>query len=162
MPVDRDSFRAVLCRWASGITVVTTRQDDGIHGMTASSFCSLSLDPPLVLVSIDKRNRTHGQVAEQGLFGVNILAEGQERISDLCAGLHGEEGHCLAGVPWRTETTGAPLLEECAAWLDCRLWAGYDGGDHTIYVGLIEAAGAADRTPLIWFNRGYRQLAEPV
>jgi flavin reductase (DIM6/NTAB) family NADH-FMN oxidoreductase RutF len=159
MPIDKHEFREVLRHWASGITVVTTRHEGGIHGMTASSFCSLSIDPPLVLVSVNKRNRTHELIPRHGAFGVHFLAEGQESLSDRCAGFFGEEGNLLEGIPHRTEVTGAPILDHCLAWLDCRLWAAYDGGDHTIYLGLLEAAGASDRRPLVWFNRHYRCLA---
>lgn len=159
MPIDKHEFREVLRRWASGLTVVTTRREGGIHGMTASSFCSLSIDPPLVLVSVNKRNRTHELLAREGVFGVHFLAEGQETLSDLCAGFYGEKGNGLDGVPFRTEVTGAPILDGCLAWIDCRLWATYDGGDHTIYLGLIEAAGATDQRPLVWFSRDYRRLA---
>lgn len=161
MPVSPDTFKQVMSRWPSGVTVVTTRREDGIHGMTASAFSPLSLDPPLVLVCVDKRNRTHDQIPAHGHFGVHFLGEPHEEISDRCAGFHGETGNHLEEASHRSEVTGAPILDDCAAWLDCRLWATYDGGDHTIYVGQVEAAGAGETLPLLWFNRRYHRLLLP-
>jgi flavin reductase (DIM6/NTAB) family NADH-FMN oxidoreductase RutF len=158
LPVTRDEFRQVLSHWASGIAVITTHCDGGIHGMTASSFCSLSLDPPLVLVSISKSARTHGFIAAQRAFGIHILGEGQEEFSDRCAGRSGSENELLEGIPYRHVATGAPVLDECAAWMDCRLWAMYEGGDHTICVGEVEAAGANAHRPLVWWERAYHRL----
>ena len=160
MAIDKETFRAVMSRWASGITVVTCRRDGGVHGMTASAFCGVSLDPPLVLVCIDQRNRTHEYIREQGAFGVHLLNTEMEGISNRCAGFLGEDGHWLLDVPCHTEVTGAPILNESLAWMDCSLWQSYGGGDHTIYVGEIQGGGAAGGKPLLWFNRGYRTLSE--
>lgn len=147
-----------MSRWASGVTVVTCRRPGGIHGMTASAFCSVSLDPPLVLVCVARRNRTHQYIQEQGAFAVHILGTEMEELSNRCAGFRGEEGHWLDEVPHRAEATGAPVLEGALAWMDCSLWQAYDGGDHTIYVGEIQAGSAGDGAPLLWFERGYRQI----
>ncbi len=159
MAVTRDEFKQTLSRRASCITVITTRREDGLHAMTASSFCSLSLEPPLIMVAVDKRTRTHSQIAEQRSFGVMILRAGQEDISNRAAGFSGEEGNYLIGAPFRKEITGAPILDECYAWMDCTLYASYEGGDHTIYVGKVEATGCHEGEPLLWFGRGYRMLA---
>jgi flavin reductase (DIM6/NTAB) family NADH-FMN oxidoreductase RutF len=161
LPVTAEQFKEVFRRWASGITIVTTRRAGGIHGMTANSFCSLSLDPPLVLICVEKRARTHVLLAEQQTFGVHLLAEDQSHLSEACAGRTGERGHWLEGVAHHIERTGAPMLDDCAAWVDCRLWAAYDGGDHTIYVGQVEAAAVTGRPPLLWFDRDYRRLDDP-
>ena len=158
MPVTKDEFRRVLSHWASGITVITTHCDGGIHGMTASSFCSLSLEPPLVLISVAKHARTHGFIAAQRVFAVHILGEGQEAFSDRCAGRSGQQNDLLEGVAYHPEATGAPVLDDCAAWLDCRLWATYDGGDHTIYVGEVEAAALSPQRPLVWWEHAYHRL----
>jgi flavin reductase (DIM6/NTAB) family NADH-FMN oxidoreductase RutF len=149
-----------LSRWSSGITVVTCRRPEGVHGMTASSFTSLSLDPPLILVCVAKHAGTHGMIAEEGALGVHILGEGMEVLSDRCAGFHGIEGHWLNDVPSHAEHTGAPILDHSLAWLDCTVWNAYDGGDHTIYIGEIQAAGVQDGAPLLWFQRGYHLLAK--
>jgi flavin reductase (DIM6/NTAB) family NADH-FMN oxidoreductase RutF len=158
MAITRDEYKQTMSRWASGITVITTRRDGGIHGMTASSFCSLSLEPPLIMIAVDLRNRTNKQIEQQRSFGVMILSSEQEEISNRAAGFQGEEGNYLIDVPYHEEITGAPILDGSLAWMDCSLYAGYDGGDHTIYVGKVEAAGVSDGEPLLWYSRGYRQL----
>jgi flavin reductase (DIM6/NTAB) family NADH-FMN oxidoreductase RutF len=160
LPVSAEQFKEVFRRWASGIAIVTTRRAGGIHGMTANSFCSLSLDPPLVLICVEKRTHTHALIADQRAFGIHLLAQGQDPLSEACAGHAGEPGHWLEGMSHHAERTGAPILDDCAAWLDCSLWATYEGGDHTIYVGQIEAAAVTGRPPLLWFDRHYRQLAD--
>ena len=96
MPIRPEEFRHSLSQWASGVTVITTRRPGGIHGMTASAFSSVSLDPPLVLVCVGRHNRTHRYLEEQQAFCVHILAEGQEELSQRCAGRMGEEGKELA------------------------------------------------------------------
>jgi flavin reductase (DIM6/NTAB) family NADH-FMN oxidoreductase RutF len=160
VPIDNHTFKQVMRHWASGITVVTCRRPGGIHGMTASSFCSLSLEPPLLLVCIDRRNRTHDYIREQGSFGVHLLGSDMTDLSDRCAGFLGEEGHWLQDVEFHTEVTGAPVLDRALAWMDCSVWQIHDGGDHSIYVGEIQAAGEAEGSPLLWFDRGYHRLAE--
>ena len=160
MPVAPGQFRDVLRLWASGVSIVTTRRAGGIQGITVSSFTSLSLDPPLVLVCIEKRARCHDAIAAQRCFGVNILSAGQADLSDGAAGRRGVEGSWLAAAPHRTEVTGAPLLAGALAWLDCALEATHPGGDHTIYVGRVEAAGGVDGKPLLWFDRGYAGIAD--
>lgn len=160
MPIDSHTFKEVLSRWASGITVVTCGTPEGLHGMTASSFCGVSLDPPLILVCVDRRNRTHRLIREAGVFGVHILGSHMQEISDRCAGFLGEEGHQLRDVEYGTKVTGAPILEGTLAWMDCVLTQAHEAGDHTIYVGEIQAAGATEGTPLLWFERGYHRLAE--
>ncbi|MGH1562037.1 flavin reductase family protein [Mumia sp. DW29H23] len=143
-PLDPDTdraFRDVLGRFASGVTVVTT-VDDGIdHAMTASAFCSVSLDPALVLVVVDRRNRFHDAVLASGTWGVSILAEdGQDDASWLAHRGRRLEDQ-LARVPHRRgEATGAALLERAIGWLECRTWQTYDGGDHTIVVGEVQTA----------------------
>jgi 3-hydroxy-9,10-secoandrosta-1,3,5(10)-triene-9,17-dione monooxygenase reductase component len=158
MAITKDSFKQTLSCWASGVTVITTRREGGIHGMTATSFCSLSLDPPLIMIAVDNRNRTKKQIEEQGAFGVMILSVDQEEVSNCAAGFKGEEGNYLMDLSSHKEVTGAPILDGSLAWMDCSLHASYDGGDHTIFVGKVEATGGSDGEPLLWFSRGYRQL----
>jgi flavin reductase (DIM6/NTAB) family NADH-FMN oxidoreductase RutF len=145
--------------WASGITVITTKREDGLLAMTASSFTSLSAEPPLILVAVNKNVRIHDPIAEQKAFGVMILSSEQEEVSNCGAGFRGHEGNFLLGVPFYQAVTGAPILEKSLAWMDCSLYATYEGGDHTIYVGKIEATGAQEGEPLLWYSRGYRKLA---
>jgi flavin reductase (DIM6/NTAB) family NADH-FMN oxidoreductase RutF len=161
MPISPDTFKELMRRWASGITVLTCRHDGEVHGMTASAFCSVSLDPPLVLVCVGREHRTHAYIREQGVFGVHILDGSMQRLSDRCAGFLGEAGHSLGDLPHREEATGAPILEGVLGWLDCTLWEAHDAGDHTVFIGEIQAAGARDGQPLLWWNRGYHALGDP-
>lgn len=158
MGIDAGQFKDSLKRWASGVSVVTTRQDGGIRGITVSSFCSLSLDPPLILICIDRQAHSHQTIAHEGCFAVNILRADQRKLSDMAAGRFGDEGARLAGYSHRREVTGAPVLDDCLAWLDCRLKAGHDGGDHTIYVGRIEATGRAEGEPLLYYSGAYGEV----
>lgn len=158
MAIDAESFKTIMSQWASGITVVTCWREGEPRGMTASAFCSVSLEPPLVLVCVNRRTRTHQYIQEQGAFGVHILGADLEELSNRCAGFRGEEGHQLGDVSTRTVATGAPILEHALAWMDCALHQAYDGGDHSIFLGEIQAGGMSDGQPLLWFNRGYRHL----
>lgn len=167
VPIQAEQFKAIMTRWASGITIVTARSGPDllpsspglVHGMTASSFTSVSLDPPLVLVCVNRRHLTHRLIESQRCFGVNILAAGMHTVSDRCAGFLGEEAHWLDDLPWHPGVTGAPLLDDALAWMDCTLWSAYAGGDHTIFVGEIQGGGARGGDPLLWCNRRYAALA---
>jgi flavin reductase (DIM6/NTAB) family NADH-FMN oxidoreductase RutF len=160
VPIDADLFRGTLANWASGVTVVTARRGDEVRAMTASAFCSLSLDPPLVLVCVDKNAIMHGFLEGNDAFAINILARHQEDVSRACASRKVEESRRLEGIPYHAEVTGAPILDEALGYLDCRLEAAYPGGDHTIFVGRVEAAGAREGEPLLYFRGKYRSLAQ--
>jgi len=158
VPVDPDLFRGTLSSWASGVTVVTSRRGEDVRGMTASAVCSVSLDPPLVLVCVDRSAIMHDFVQNSGIFALNILAREQEDVSRACATRKVEESRRLAGIPYHTEITGSPVLDGAIAFLDCRVENAHDGGDHTIFVGRVEAAGARDGEPLLYFRGAYREL----
>ncbi|TAK21774.1 MAG: flavin reductase [Chloroflexota bacterium] len=157
--VDGTLFRTVMRRWASGVTVATVRDGDDVRGITLSSFSSVSLDPPLVLISVDKRAVCHGMIGRSGHFCVHILAEGQTLISDRFAGRrpgeHAEFADCSTG----TTPSGAPIIDRCLGYFDCRVTAAVDGGDHTIFVGLVEAGEATDDVaPLVFYAGSYRKI----
>jgi flavin reductase (DIM6/NTAB) family NADH-FMN oxidoreductase RutF len=158
MAVTPDRFRDALRLWASGVTVLTTRRAGGIQGITVSSFASLSLEPPLVLACIARKAVSHDRIGAERVFAVNILADTQRDLADLAAGRSGAEGNRLPGIPWHAETTGAPVLDGCLAWVDCTLQEALPGGDHTIFVGRVEAAGQREGKPLLWFGSGYRTV----
>ena len=160
MPVTTDQFKGALRRWASGVAVLTTLREGGILGITVSSFCSLSLNPPLILACIDKKARSHGLISRHRAFAINVLRAGQERLSDLAAGHAGEHGNWLEGFAHRKATTGAPILNDCLAWFDCSLETLHDGGDHTIFVGRVEAAGHSEGRPLLYSDGDYHRMAE--
>lgn len=154
MSFDSLAFRKALGQFATGVTVVSVATDDGVHGMTANSFSSVSLDPPLVLVCIDKTRQSHALVQEKGRFGMSILAEDQQPISNWFAG---RREHAV-DVRWRRTGVETPVLEGALAWFDCSLAHAYDGGDHTIFVGQVERFQADGGTPLLFFKGRYTTI----
>jgi flavin reductase (DIM6/NTAB) family NADH-FMN oxidoreductase RutF len=166
MPISIDDFRAVMSRWCSGITVITARHGDRVHGMVANSFTGVSVDPPTVLFCADHKTRTYPLLKEARAFAVNILTQDQEESFRIFAGQKAEsEADKFAGEETVTAVTGAPVLKHCLAWFDCRITAEYPGGHtHTIFLGEVVASdlGAGDgRPPLVYFNRKVRQLVDP-
>lgn len=159
MTVDAPTFRQVMGRFASGVAVVTTLRPEGFHGLTVNAFCSVSLDPPLVLVCIDHFTVSQQYVRESGFFGVSILSRDQAFLADRLAGRAPLVNPQFDGVPYQIAVTGAPLLSEAVAWLDCRVVAEDDGGDHAIFVAQVEAAGAGSGSePLVFFGGGFVRL----
>ncbi|MGB8332594.1 MAG: flavin reductase family protein [Polyangiales bacterium] len=157
MPVDQSAFRDALRGWASGVTVVTSRSGDKVHGMTVSAFSSVSADPPLVLVCANRSSITHGIIEEGGVFAVNILASHQRDVSNVFASpLH--EDSRLERVSWTEGETGAPLIHEALASLECRVASAHREGSHTIYIGQVEAVHTTDAEPLLYYQGGYRSL----
>ena len=156
MSVDQATFRSVLGRFASGVTVVTVRHGDADHGMTASAFCSVSLDPPLTLVCIDRTTRMHELLERADSYAVNLLASHQESISRRFA--EPPDDTRFEGVGFDRGVTGAPLLHDVLAHVECELVDRHDGGDHTIVVGRVVAATAADGHPLLYYRGGYAEL----
>jgi flavin reductase (DIM6/NTAB) family NADH-FMN oxidoreductase RutF len=158
---DARAFRDAVGRFATGVTVVTTHDEDEFRAMTANSFTSVSLDPPLVLICVVKSASIHEPIASSRRFAINILGEDQEDVSGLFA-RHGELEEPMGGVPYHLGQLGVPLIEGALGWLECRLWADYDGGDHTIYVGEVaeihvERAGGR---PLLFFAGGYASMLD--
>ncbi len=157
MPIDQERFRDVLRNWASGVTVVTTRAGEKIHGMTVSAFSSVSADPPLVLVCANQASTTHGVIEQGGLFTVNILASHQADIPDVFASPEHEDTR-LQSVNWSVGETGAPLIDEALACLECKVTSAHQEGSHTIYVGEVEAVHTTNAKPLLYYRGGYRAL----
>jgi flavin reductase (DIM6/NTAB) family NADH-FMN oxidoreductase RutF len=149
--IDPRVMRDVLGHFASGVTVVTADTDAGPIGFTCQSFSSLSLDPPLVALAPARTSTTWPRLRDLGRFCVNVLAEDQ---SDLSAAFARSGADKFAGVRWRPSPHGSPVLDGVVAWIDCTLWAEYDGGDHTIVAARVLDLGAdPDRRPLL-FHRG--------
>src|SRR5688572_24241270 len=123
MPVDPETLRRVMRRWAAGVTIVSSADEQLRHGMTVTSFTSISLEPPLVLVSLEKSTRTHSLVERAGCFAVSLLREGQEFISNRFGGWETEYTNRFEGLETRTELSGAPILSDCMAFVDCRVVA---------------------------------------
>ena len=152
--VDQTAFRDALARFASGVTVVITRNGAGSFvGFTASAFSSLSLDPPLVLVCLQKDADCYRAFMEADAFTVSILAAGQPEIARRFAtkSIDKLDGTPVVAAPG----TGLPRIGGASAWLECRTYSRPDGGDHTILVGEVLEAGAGDDLPLLHFDRVY-------
>ena len=156
MPIDPDTFRSVLGRFASGVTVVTTLDADGRdHGLTVSAFASLSLTPPLVLVCIARDASVHAVLRDSSHFVVNLLSSSQEALSRRFA------GHALdrfAGVGYSRGQSGVAVLDDVLAYIECRNARQHDEGDHTIFVGEVEAAGTSETRALLYYRGGYATL----
>lgn len=160
-----DQTRAAMRQWASGIGVAAAEFDGVRHGMTVSSFTSVSMDPPLVLVSMQKDTRTHDLVLRSGAFGVTLLAADQQEISDRFAGRIVGDDQRFDGVETFILETGSPLLTGGLAVFDCRLKASYDANTTTVMFGEVVAALVSDRPekelqPLLYYNQGYHQLKD--
>jgi flavin reductase (DIM6/NTAB) family NADH-FMN oxidoreductase RutF len=154
--IDQAEFRRVMGHFASGVTVVTACREGSCYGITVSSFCSLSLEPPLVLICIDRRNHSHELIPQVGVFAVNILAENGEWLSRHFAS---REPDKFAKVGYRMGDHGAPLINDALATIECRLVEQYPGGDHSIFVGEVLASSVQDDgRPLLYFRSGYHQL----
>ena len=157
MTIDPDSFRSVLGRFASGITVVTTL--DAEHrdvGMTVSAFCSVSLCPPLVQVCIDHAASLYAALVGNARYGVSILAAEQEALSRRFA--TAESTRRFEGIGYRRGESGVILLDDALAHLECRIVASHEVGDHTMFVGEVESATARSARPLLYYRGGYAQL----
>ncbi|MGY1811299.1 flavin reductase family protein [Blastococcus sp. SYSU D00820] len=149
--IDPRVMRDVLGNFASGVTVVTAVGPDGPVGFTCQSFSSLSLDPPLVVFAPARTSTSWPRLREIGRFCVNVLAEDQSGTASAFARSGADK---FAGVRWRPSRQGAPVLEDVVAWIDCTLWAEYDGGDHTLVAARVLDLGAdPGRRPLV-FHRG--------
>lgn len=160
--IDEKDFRRVLGAFATGVTIVTTRAGDKVHGLTANAFCSVSLSPPLVLVCVNKNAQSHEVIMQGKCFAVNILSADQRHIAERFAQEALSSAARFDKLELRTAITGAPVLGESLGWVDCKLTASHDGGDHTIFVGEAVALGGGEKeSPLLYF-RGEYQILNPV
>ena len=156
--LDPNLFREAMSRFATGVTVVTACRDGDRFGITASSFASVSIDPPLVLVCISRGLHTHAAIEHSRAFAVNILGIHQLEVGRRFAGLTPEAEDRFRGLSWSVGGTGAPLLDDSLASLDCRLHASHEGGDHTIFVGeVVNARVSGEEPPLLYHNRLWRR-----
>lgn len=156
MPIDSATFRSVLGRFVSGVTVVTACDAGGVdHGMTVSAFCSVSLEPPLVLVSIAHDAALHPVLLRQDEFAVSILTASQEAIARRFAE---KLDNRFGGVGFTRGITGAPLIEGALAVVEGRVVHRHPGGDHTIFVAEVLAASATMDEPLLYYRGGYGHL----
>lgn len=162
MSLTPDHFRKAMGCFATGVTVITVDQDGEVHGMTANAFTAVSLDPVLVLVCVDHRARTHAHLHARKRFGVNVLRNDQQAVSEYYARSaeihqHPEE----AGARFDRTAQGTPVLQGALAYLECRLHSTETAGDHTIFIAEVEEVVVRDGEPLLYFRGQYRDI-EPV
>ncbi len=164
MSVSQAEFRKALGGFATGITVITLDSDNEVHGMTANAFTSVSLDPMLVLVCVDKRARTHSHLHTKKRFGVNVLAENQRAISEYYARPARTHDRAAeeAGAAFERTQHGTPVLRGALAYLECRLHTAQDAGDHTIFIAEVEEVVVREGNPLLFFEGKYRTIGGVV
>jgi len=150
--VDQDVFRDVVGRFATGVTVLTTDTEDGPTGSTASAVASLSMEPPMMLVCLNRSSATHDHIRASGRYGVNILAKGQEDIAFQFSRRGPDKFH---GVPWTPARNGVPLITGSLATIACRVVDTAEGGTHTIFIGEVVGAGATDAEPLTYYRGSF-------
>jgi flavin reductase (DIM6/NTAB) family NADH-FMN oxidoreductase RutF len=159
MAIHSESFRDALRHFPSGVTIVTIKAGEQVHGLTVSAFASVSPEPPLILVAIDHRHHAYSLLErKEASFAVNILAEDQMDLSNRFAWVKDRDR--FAKGNWGEAVTGAPILVDALAWLDCSIYSRQPAGTHTIYIGLVQASSVSrpDEDPLVYWNRGYRRL----
>jgi flavin reductase (DIM6/NTAB) family NADH-FMN oxidoreductase RutF len=154
--LDPATFRAALSRLASGVSIVTTVDADGRdHGMTVTALSSLSLIPPLILVCVDRTATMYPHLTSASRFAASLLTREQQGLSERFAAQVDDR---FDGVPIARGTTGCALIEDALAHLECEMWAAYDGGDHTIFVGRVLHAATSESRPLLYFRGRYTQV----
>jgi flavin reductase (DIM6/NTAB) family NADH-FMN oxidoreductase RutF len=160
MTLDPEALRSAMRAWSAGVTVVTAVYEGEMHGMTVNSFTSISLTPPLLIISLQQNSRTHELVMKSRAFGLTILAVDQVHVSDLFAGRMPEVEDRLATVKTETLVTGSPLIVGGLSWLDCRVVQTYDAGMTTLFISEVVAArGTGSGEPLLYHNREYWKLS---
>ena len=159
MSVSQADFRKAMSSFATGVTILTVDSGDGVHGMTANAFTSVSLNPRLVLVCVDQRARTHAHLRARKRFGINVLAENQHAISEHYARTSRHD-HITDAAGARFDRTkhGTPVLHGALAYLECRLHTAQDAGDHTIFIAEVEDIVLRKGRPLLYFQSAYRLL----
>lgn len=162
MPVTPEQFVAGMRLHAAGVTVVTTLHAGRRAGLTATSVCSVSAEPPQLLVCVNRTAEANPSIRASGRFCVNVLAIDQRALADRFAGRHGHAGEArFAEGAWSRLVTGAPALEGCRACFDCTLAAAHEAGTHTIFVGLVEAVALRpELAPLVYHEGEYGLVAQ--
>jgi flavin reductase (DIM6/NTAB) family NADH-FMN oxidoreductase RutF len=159
--LDPEQLRQSMRAWTSGVTIVTASHAGEQHGMTVSSFTSIALEPPLIIISLQTSSRTHDLVAQAKAFAVTILSDGQQEVSDRFAGRMSDTEDRLAGIEIEILVTGAPFIKGGLAYLDCRVTETIAVGTNTLFLAEVVAArGNGKGKPLVYHDRKYRKLVE--
>ncbi|GAB4428258.1 MAG: flavin reductase family protein [Anaerolineales bacterium] len=156
-----DTLREAMRAWSSGVTIVTATHKGETHGMTVSSFTSVAVEPPMIIVSLQTDSRTHNLVWKARAFAVTILSAGQQELSERFAGRIPDEKDRMEGVEFDTLVTGAPLVKGGMSWFDCRVTQTIPVGSNTLFLGQVVAAKSLKHgEPLVYYDRNYRRLGK--
>ncbi len=156
-----ENLKLAMRRFPQGVTVVTIQSEDRPLGITVASFTSISLTPPLILVSIAKGSFYHDSIVNSKSFAVNILASDQADVSERFAGKVPQGEDRFRNVRFHTGMSGSPLIESAVSWIECRNWRTIEAGDHTVVLGEVTTCKAVkEATPLLYFNRQYATIAQ--
>lgn len=156
MGLDPLHLRQVLSRYPTGVTIVGTRHvPEGVCGLTVNAFTSVSLEPPMVLVCVDRSANTHGCIEASGEFSVNVLAADQSALAVRFAQKRDDK---FEGVPYRVGEHGLPLIEGASAWVEAKVETAFDGGDHTIFLAHVLRADQSDQPPLVFHRGSYARV----
>jgi len=160
MTFDSEKLRAAMRAWSAGVTVVTSAYEGVQHGATVNSFTSISLEPAMLTITLQKSARTHELISKSRVFGLTILSTGQSKIADLFAGKTAEVENRFTRLQTQTLVTGSPLIVGGLAWFDCRVMETYEAGNSTLFIAeALAAQNASDGQPLIYHNREYWELS---
>jgi flavin reductase len=164
MSTNQEAFRGAMRLFATGVTIITVDDRGEVHGMTANAFTSVSLDPMLVLVCVDRKAKTHAHLHTRQRFGINMLSEQQRRVSEHYADeeREGKSAEQLTGAKFARTQHGTPVLEGALAYLECRLMSEQDAGDHTIFIAEVEDVVTRGGRPLLYFQSGYWSIGREV
>jgi flavin reductase (DIM6/NTAB) family NADH-FMN oxidoreductase RutF len=154
--VSAEAFKAAMRRVPTGVAIVTTTIDGAAKGFTANAFASVSADPPMILVCVNRTSRTHPLISLAGKFCVNLLRLGQDDVAVRFS--RRSERDPFEGLAYSVESTGSPVLDDALAFFDCELAEEHTAGTHTIFIGGVVACGARDGAPLGYFDGGYRDF----
>lgn len=157
MPVSGPEFKQALASWASGVTIVTSRADTRVQGMTVSAFSSVSLDPPLILVCADLQSTTHELIQQSKMLSISVLEQSQSALSNRFASKQ-DEHRRFEGLECRDGATGCPRVPGAIAWLDCRVVQAVAAGDHVLYVAEVVELEIGSGEPLIYFRGRYARI----
>jgi flavin reductase len=162
MSATQTEFRKAMGCFATGVTIITVDDHGEVHGMTANAFASVSLDPLLVLVCVDHQARTHAHLHAKQRFGINVLAEGQQAVSEYYARAPEAMDQTVlqAGARFERTSHGTPLLHGALAYLECRLHKAEAAGDHTIFIAEVEDVVVREGDPLLYFRGEYREIGK--
>ena len=159
--LDPEKLRAAMRAWSAGVAVVTAMHEGNKHGATVNSFTSISIEPAMITISLQKSARTHELISKSRAFGLTILSAEQSKISDLFAGKMTEVEDRFAGLQTQTLVTGSPLIVGGLAWLDCRVMETFSAGNSTLFIAEVLAAqNTGNGQPLIYHSRIYWKLSQ--